>query len=275
MFYKRSSFILFAGDEQKTEAREKGILSEADVQMEMALRSTAGMTDDDTAAMNAFSTGEEEKTMEQNEIQPLAYNPSDNANIAAMAAAAAAANAAAAAAGLACFEQMQKQFNENTHAAAETCSLQLPTSGPTTEGVEIEIQAAARRFTTYSSEDALAGMLFDTIVSPQTVLPNRAAEAGNHNLIPISECPEGASATKPKLTRAEALAAAMGGLNTAGADGIDLKELMTTGQQQAALMECSLPGAMQISPGLLASLSADLECPQEDGILPVTRALFV
>ena len=59
---------------------------------------------------------------------------------------------------------------------------------------------------------------------------------------------------------------------------IDLKNLMSTGQQQAVLNEASLQGgAMQISPGLLASLSADLECPQDgvDVLLPVTRELFV
>ena len=254
------------GDEQKSEAREKGILTDSDIQMEMALRSTAAMTDEDTAAMNAaLSTeGEQDKTTTQNEV-PFVYDPTVTA---------AAAAAAAAAAGMASFEQLQKQ-QENKH-AVQDCSLHLPPSGPTTEGIEIDMIAAARRFTTYSSEDALAGMLFDTIVSPQTVLPNRANEAKNinNNDTLMAEFPlEGASATKPKLTRAEALAAAMGELNT---DGIDLKELMTTGQQQQALLECSLPGSMQISPGLLASLSADLECPQEgEGHLPVTRALFV
>ena len=60
---------------------------------------------------------------------------------------------------------------------------------------------------------------------------------------------------------------------------VDLKNLMSASRQEqaaAAVNECSLPGAMQLSPGLLASLSADLECDQnEDGVLPVTRTLFV
>ncbi|KAG7673835.1 hypothetical protein Ndes2526B_g02690 [Nannochloris sp. 'desiccata'] len=256
-------------EEQMAEAREKGILTDADIQMEMALRSTAGMTEDDVAAMNAIATGveeEEAKTLDETDLN-LVFDPS------------AAAAAAAAVAGIAAYEQLQKQLQGNNKDGAENCSSQIPPSGPTTEGIEIEMEAAARRFTTYSSEDALAGMLFDTIVSPQTVLPNRAPEAHNNDDINKNitgvDFPEGASATKPKPTRAEALAAALGDLGNGGPDCIDLKNLMSAG---AALNECSLPGTMQISPGLLASLSADLECPQEgdgNGVLPVTRALFV
>jgi hypothetical protein len=251
------------------EAREKGILTDADIQMEMALRSTAGMTEDDVAAMNAITTGVEEheaKTLDETDLNMM-FDPS------------AAAAAAAAVAGIAAYEQLQKQQQGNNKIDAENRFLQLPSFGPTNEGTVHEMEAAARRFTTYSAEDALAGMLFDTIVSPQTVLPNRAPETrknhdiSNNNVTGV-DFPEGASATKPKPTRAEALAAGLGD-SVPGPEAIDLKNLMSAG---AALNACSLPGTMQISPGLLASLSADLECAQEDeqnGVLPVTRALFV
>jgi len=252
------------------EAREKGIVTDADIQMEMALRSTAGLTEGDVAAMNDVTIGDQEeeanKALDETDLNQV-LDPS------------AAAAAAAAVAGFAAYEQLQKQQQGNNKIGAENCTSQLPPSDPSNEGVVNVMEGAARRFTTYSSEDALAGMLFDTIVSPQTVLPNRAPEArnnhnDNNNNITGADFPEGASATKPKPTRAEALAAALGDVVPGGPETIDLKNLMSTG---AALKECSLPGTMQISPGLLASLSADLECAQEDdgnGVLPVTRALF-
>lgn len=215
--------------------------------MEMALRSTAGMTEEDAAAMNAITTGQEAKPVDQLDI-PFVFE----------------------------HIQQKQQLDNNKNGSLHL----LPPSGPTTESIEIEIEAAtARRFTTYSSEDALAGMLFDTIVSPQTVLPDRAAEARNLQNTNNTGAVVGASATKPKPTRAEALATVFGDLGTGMHEGcIDLKNLMSAGQQQAVLNEASLQGgAMQISPGLLASLSADLECPQDgvDVLLPVTRELFV
>ena len=123
---------------------------------------------------------------------------------------------------------------------------------------------AARRHTTCSTEDALAGMLWDTILSPQTVI--------EHHREAAIEAPELASATKPKISKVEAAAASPAG-------GVDLRALMSLGALDAAKEKDGMyPGMMSLSPGLLAGLSAEL-CATENGEggagkLPVIRELF-
>lgn len=234
-------FFFPSGDDQLNEAREKGLVTDADINMEMALQSTAGMPagDDEDAAptpldedlrsdLPLFDPGHHHEPMQYNTTMDIDHH-----------------------AAYAAYD------NQSTLSAVD-----YPEDPSDYQAAAAVI--AARRATTCSTEDALAGMLFDTIVSPQTVIPqHREARL---------EAPEAASATKPKISKAAAAAAAA---EEEAAGVVDLRALMSTGALDAS-KEGMFPEMMPLSPGLLAGLSAEL-CRTESGNgarLPVARELF-